>query len=63
MYAWWIYIWRIFKESATKVFMFAKAKCKVWLIFLQAKQQQELPITRLRSLKTIKDGNIDVFLG
>ena len=42
--------------------MFAKAKCKIWLILLQAKRQQELSITRFPSLKTIKNGNVDVFL-
>ena len=43
--------------------MFAKTKCKMWLILLQAKREMELSITRFPSLKTIKDRNVDVFLG
>ena len=34
----------------------------MWLMFLQAKQQQQMSIRRLWSLKTIKQGNVDVFL-
>ena len=43
--------------------MFVKTKSKVWLMFLQAKREQEMSIRRHWSLKSIKQGNVDVFLG
>ena len=62
MYVLRIYILKLIKQNAAKVFMFVKRKCKMWLMFLQAKQQQQMSIRRLWSLKTIKQGNVDVFL-
>ena len=42
------------KSNAPEVFRLLKAKCKVWLMFLQGKRQQEIFIGRLLNLKAIK---------
>ena len=42
--------------------MFAKAKWNASLKFLEGKWQQGMSISRLSSLKNIKEGNIDVVL-
>ena len=45
---------KLVRQSATEVFRLLKAKRKVWLMFLQAKQQQERAIRRLSRLKIMK---------
>ena len=49
-----IYILKLGKKGAAEVVSVLKAKRKGWLMFLEAKQQQEMFIGRLFSLKTIR---------
>ena len=49
--------------SAPQVFRPINSKHKVLLMLLQAKRQQEMFIRLLSRSKSIKQGNVDAFLG